>query len=73
VQQTSFIVTEYYKTGGSVVRVQKKICTEFLSLKGPTKNAVWRLAEQPKEMGSLLDERKGHVRQTSVRTSNKTM
>jgi hypothetical protein len=55
-------VTEYYKTGGSVAEAQKKICTEFLSRKGPIKNTVWHLVKQPKE---------SRGRQTLVRTLKK--
>jgi hypothetical protein len=40
VQQKDFTVKEYNNSGNSVVRVQRKFCTDFAVSKGPTKNTV---------------------------------
>jgi hypothetical protein len=36
-QQQVFIVKEHYKSENSLVRIQRKFCTEFALRKGPTK------------------------------------
>jgi hypothetical protein len=55
-QQKVFIVKEYYKSGNSVVRGQKKFCTDLSLREGPAVNTVWRLVEQFEETGSLFDQ-----------------